>query len=114
VSKEVKKEDLVGAWRYETRYIEFADGHRENQYGEHPQALIIILPNGWYSHILMRNDLPRYSSGVMEKATDQEAQAVVTGALPDMGPFWRYSGFDPLRTSARPDIPHCSKALTWC
>ena len=85
MSDPVKKEDLVGAWRYETRYIEFSDGHRESQYGEHPQGLLIILPNGRYSHVLMRDDLPRYRSGNMQKATEEEAQAVVAGSLPHFG-----------------------------
>jgi hypothetical protein len=85
MSDQVNKQDLVGAWRYETRYIEFRDGHRENQYGEHPQGLIIILPNGWYSHVIMRDDLPRYGSGTMRKATDEEAQAAVVGSLPHFG-----------------------------
>jgi hypothetical protein len=81
----IKKQDLVGAWRYETSYIEFPDGHRESQFGEHPQGLFIILPNGWYSHVIMRDDLPRYSSGLMQKATDEEAQAVVRGSVPNFG-----------------------------
>ena len=85
MSDPVKREDLVGAWRYETRYIEFSDGHRESQYGEHPQGLLIILPNGRYSHVLMRDDLPRYRSGNMQKATEEEAQAVVAGSLPHFG-----------------------------
>jgi hypothetical protein len=46
------------------------------------------MPNGWYSHIIMRDDLPRYSSGVMQKATDEEAQAVIAGSLPHFG-TWR-------------------------
>jgi hypothetical protein len=81
----VKKQDLVGAWRYETSYIEFPDGHRESQFGEHPQGLFIILPNGWYSHIIMRDDLPRYSSGLMQKATNEEAQAIAAGELAHFG-----------------------------
>jgi hypothetical protein len=85
MSDPVNKEDLVGAWRYETRYIEFPDGHRENQFGEHPQGLLIILPNGRYSHVLMRDDLPRYHSGNMQTATEEEAQAVVAGSLPHFG-----------------------------
>ena len=60
MSDQVKKQDLVGAWRYETSYIEFPDGHRESQFGEHPQGLFIILPNGWYSHVIMRDDLIRW------------------------------------------------------
>jgi Lipocalin-like domain len=85
MSDQVKKRDLVGAWRYETSYIEFPDGHRESQFGEHPQGLFIILPNGWYSHVIMRDDLPRYSSGVMQKATNEEAQAVAAGELAHFG-----------------------------
>jgi hypothetical protein len=81
----IQKQDLVGAWRYETSYIEFPDGHRESQFGEHPQGLFIILPNGWYSHIIMRDDLPRYSSGVMQKATNEEAQAIAAGELAHFG-----------------------------
>ena len=81
----IKKQDLVGAWRYESSYIESPDGHRESQFGEHPQGLFIILPNGWYSHVIMRDDLPRYSSGVMQKANDKEAQAVAAGELAHFG-----------------------------
>ena len=88
MSDQVKKQDWVGAWRYETSYIEFPDGHRESQFGEHPQGLFIILPNGWYSHVIMRDDLPRYSSGVMQKATNEEAQAIAAGELAHFGTWY--------------------------
>jgi hypothetical protein len=81
----INAQDLVGAWRYEASYIEFPDGRRDSHFGEHPQGLFIILPNGWYSHIIMRDDLPRYSSGLMQKATDEEAQAVAAGELAHFG-----------------------------
>jgi hypothetical protein len=83
-SEQVKKQDLVGAWRYEN---------------EHPQGLFIILPNGWYSHIIMRDDLPRYSSGVNGglaiclPGTRQQHQSRRFG--------WRFSGMPRYRAQQR-------------
>src|SRR5436190_24315628 len=51
MSDPVNKQDLVGAWRYETSYIEFPDGHRESQFGEHPQGVLSFCPTAGI-HIL--------------------------------------------------------------
>ena len=87
VAMEIKKEDLFGAWTYVSTYSEFVDGRKENIFGIRPQGIFVILPNGHYSHIIMRPDLPRISSGRIKDSTLREAEAIAEGVLAHFGVY---------------------------
>ena len=82
----IKKQDLVGAWRYETSYIESPDGHHESHFGERPQGLFIILANGWYSHIIMREE----SAAVQFRRYAESHRRGGAGRCPWLGPKFRH------------------------
>ncbi|HMF51780.1 MAG TPA: lipocalin-like domain-containing protein [Candidatus Saccharimonadales bacterium] len=86
-ARPLKASDLVGIWAYESAYTEFPDGRRINQFGEHPQGLFIIRPNGWYSHIVMADDLPNVASGLLKEMTPTEAEAIAEGVLAHFGTY---------------------------
>jgi len=82
---EIKREDLVGAWTYIESYSEFPDGKREVLFGEKPEGIFIILPNGRYSHIIMSPDLPKIKSGRFLDSTISEAEKIAEGVLAHFG-----------------------------
>ncbi len=83
----IKRSELIGAWAYVSSYIEFPDGRRVEQFGDKPEGILILLPNGIYSHIIMENNLPKYKSGLIKEATNEEAQRVAAGSLSHYGTF---------------------------
>lgn len=85
VKKRFDTRDIVGAWYYVTSYIDFPDGHCVYQFGRNPQGIFILLPGGWYQHVIMENTLPRFSSGQIKDPTVQEAQRSAAGTLAHMG-----------------------------
>jgi len=82
-----KKDNLVGAWTYVESYLELPDGRRLEQFSDAPLGIFILLENGWYSHIILRPDLPRVKSGVMMQATPEEARLIAIGSLAHYGTY---------------------------
>jgi hypothetical protein len=78
---------LIGAWSYVESYLVFPDGTRREQYSANPQGIFTILPNGSYSHIIMRDDLPKIASGSNQEMTNEEAQTIAKGALSHFGSY---------------------------
>ncbi len=87
VALQIKKKDLIGTWKYIESYLILPDGRRVDQFSQHPQGLFILLPNGWYSHIIMRDDLPRISSGTNFDYTPEEAMEIAKGGLAHFGNY---------------------------
>jgi hypothetical protein len=83
----IKKGDLIGTWVYESAYTEFPDGRRIDQFGPKPQGIFIILPNGWYSHIIIADDLPDVKSGLLKETTPTEAEALAENVLAHYGTY---------------------------
>jgi hypothetical protein len=82
-----KAHDLIGAWIYESAYTEFPDGRRIDQFGPNPQGIFIIMPNGWYSHIVMDANLPKVKRGLLKDTTPREAEALAEGVLAHYGTY---------------------------
>ena len=80
-----KDKDLVGTWEYLDAYVELPNGTITRNFGDRPRGLFIIQRNGWYSHIVLADDLPTIASGLFKVMTDAEAQAVATNVLPHFG-----------------------------
>src|SRR6266567_2906324 len=83
----IRETDLVGAWLYVSSYIQMPDGRKVEQFGANPQGIFVILPNGIYSHIIMENDLPKYSSGKIKEPTAEEAMRLAVGSLSHFGTY---------------------------
>lgn len=80
-----KKSDLVGTWIYQSAYTEFPDGTKINQFGDHPKGIFIVQANGFYSHIVMVDDLPKVKSGLLKETAPDEREALAEGVLAHFG-----------------------------
>ena len=50
-------------------------------FGDKPRGLLILAPNGYYSLIIGRAQIPPVASGARTKATDAENKAMVDGSI---------------------------------
>jgi hypothetical protein len=69
--------DVVGSWTLVT-----ADA-----YGSNPTGAAMFEANGRFTIILMRNDLPKYTSNNRTQATPAEYKATVDGSLAYFGTY---------------------------
>jgi Lipocalin-like domain len=71
------KDQLVGTWTL----------FSTDAYGPSPKGSYMFDPNGRFSAILMRNDLPKYSSNNRTQGTPPEYKATVDGSLAYFGTY---------------------------
>jgi hypothetical protein len=83
-----EEKDLIGAWAYQKSYTELSSGQRVDQFGPDPQGFFIILPNHWYSHIVMNKALAKVRSGRLKEMTADESETLAQGTLAHYG-TWR-------------------------
>jgi Lipocalin-like domain len=69
--------DLVGTWT-----IASAEA-----FGPNPKGLLIFEPNGRYSLMLMRADLPKYASNNRAQGTSEEYKAIGAGSISYFGTY---------------------------
>jgi hypothetical protein len=56
-------------------------------YGDKPRGQLILTPDGRYSIVLSRADMPKIASGSRTKGTSDENQAVVHGSIAHSGRY---------------------------
>jgi Lipocalin-like domain len=56
-------------------------------YGENPRGQLILTPDGRYSIVLSRAEMPKIASGSRTKATAEENKAVVDGSIAHTGRY---------------------------
>ena len=56
-------------------------------YGDNPRGQMILTPEGRYSIVITRADMPKIASGARTKATPQENKAVVDGSIAHSGRY---------------------------
>jgi hypothetical protein len=78
--------DLVGTWTLVSITIE-RDGKTTDFYGPNPQGQVIFGPNGRFSDIITRSDLPKFASNNREAGTPEENKAVVQGSIAFFGTY---------------------------
>jgi hypothetical protein len=64
-----------------------AAGNKEPALGAHPMGRVMFSPEGRYSFINTRADLPKFASNNRAKATAEENAAVVEGSLSHFGQY---------------------------
>lgn len=84
-AKPFKKADLIGAWLYVFGRTITSEGETIDQFGEHPAGIFIFMANGWYSHIVMRPNLPKIKKGTLQETAPEEREALVEGVLAHFG-----------------------------
>ena len=78
--------DLVGTWTLVSITLE-QDGKKTDMYGPNPQGQAILDPNGHFSIIITRSDLPKFASNNREAGTPEENKAVVQGSIANFGTY---------------------------
>jgi Lipocalin-like domain len=81
------KDQLIGTWTLVSWEGTRADGTKYRDFGENPKGLNTFDANGQFSAIFMRPDLPKIASSDRSKATADEAQAILQGALTYFGTY---------------------------
>ena len=76
--------EVVGMWSLVFVRLE-QDGNKIDMYGANPQGQAIFAPNGRFSIMFIRSDVPKFASANREVGTSEENKAAVTEALPTSG-----------------------------
>jgi Lipocalin-like domain len=78
--------ELVGTWTLVSITIE-QDGKKTDFYGPNPQGQAIFDPNGRFSFIITRSNLPKFASNNREAGTPEENKAVMQGSIAYFGTY---------------------------
>ena len=78
--------ELVGMWTLVSVTLE-QDGKKIDMYGANPQGQAIFAPNGRFSIMFIRSDVPKFASANREAGTPEENQAVVQGSIAYFGTY---------------------------
>jgi hypothetical protein len=64
-----------------------ASGKTTDVFGPNPRAMMVLTPEGRYSIVVMRGDLPKLASNSRLKGTPEENSAVVAGSIAHFGRY---------------------------
>jgi len=78
--------ELVGIWRLVSVTLE-EDGKKTDMYGANPQGQAIFAPNGRFSIMFIRSDIPKFASANREAGTSEENKAAVNGSIAYFGTY---------------------------
>jgi hypothetical protein len=78
---------ITGAWTLVSNVVTDASGKKEPLFGDKPMGQATFTPNGRYSIIITRGDLPKIAANTRTKGTADENKAVVTGSLAHYGKY---------------------------
>jgi len=77
---------LQGSWMLVSMYNEI-DGKKIDLFGINPRGSMILTPNGRFSIIIMKANLPKFASNNRLKGTNADYQAVVQGSIAYFGSY---------------------------
>jgi hypothetical protein len=77
---------IQGSWILVSIYVE-QDGKKIEPFGSKPRGSMILTPDGRFSIIFMKENLPKFTSNSRVKGTTEENQAVVQGSLAFYGTY---------------------------
>src|ERR1700751_388462 len=78
--------ELVGMWTLVSVTLE-QDGKKTDMYGANPQGQAIFAPNGRFSIMFIRSDIPKFASSNREAGTPEENKAAVQGGIAYFGTY---------------------------
>ena len=77
---------IQGSWVLVSIYNE-QDGKKTHVFGPNPKGSMILTPDGRFSTIMIRADLPKFASNNRIKGTAEENKAVVHGSIAQFGTY---------------------------
>ncbi len=81
------RDGIQGAWSFVSVVSERDDGTTAQPFGDAPKGIIIFAPSGHFSLFQSRATLPRLASNDRARATAEEAQAIIDGAIAYFGTY---------------------------
>ena len=78
---------ILGAWTLVSVEGVRDDGTKSEPFGPKPKGIIIFSPGGYFSLFQSRADVPKIAANDREKATPEEAKAVIAGAIAYYGTY---------------------------
>lgn len=81
-------QQIQGSWILVSIYNVEKDGKKVDMYGQNPRGSMTLSPDGRFSIIIMRANLPKFASNNRIKGSADENQAIVQGSS---ALFGRYS-----------------------
>jgi len=78
--------ELVGTWVFVSSTLE-QDGKKTDYWGSNPQGQVMFDPNGHFSEIITRSDLPKFASNNREAGTPEENKAAMQGSIAYFGTY---------------------------
>src|SRR5688572_17161154 len=82
-----KAQQVAGTWMVTSVVNTLPDGTKTDVFGTTPLGHVILSPEGYFSVMFMRNDLPKFASGARLTGTPEENTAVVRGSLAYTGSY---------------------------
>ncbi|MGE5807519.1 MAG: lipocalin-like domain-containing protein [Nitrospirota bacterium] len=79
-------QQIQGSWTL-VSCVNEQDGKKFDVFGSNPKGSFILTPDGHFSLILMRSDLPKFAANSRLKGTDKENEAVVHGSHAFFGTY---------------------------
>jgi hypothetical protein len=85
--EKTRKEQLLGAWTLVAFTAERADGSKFEPFGTDPKGIIIFTSDGHFSLFQSNAEVPRIVSNDRDKATPEEATAVIRASIAYYGAY---------------------------
>lgn len=79
------KDELVGTWVLVSNSDKNSDGSLK--WGGHPSGSLILAPDGRYSLMIVRSDIPAFAANAADKGTAEENALVVRGSIANFGTY---------------------------
>jgi hypothetical protein len=81
------KDQLVGTWSLTAWEQTYKDGHKDQAFGANPKGVQTFEPNGRFTLVFLKPDLPKVASNDRVKPTPEEAMAIAKGAIAYYGTY---------------------------
>ena len=78
------KEQIAGTWIHVSTTVTAPDGKKMDRPG---QGVVIYSPDGYFAFVNVANDLPKLAANNRDKATVEEAKAIVAGSIAYYGTY---------------------------
>jgi hypothetical protein len=79
------KEQLVGSWTLVSIIATDKAGAKSDRRGPNPKGLLIFEPNGRFSLLTSRSDIPNFAIDNVNQGTAEEYKAAMTGMIANVG-----------------------------
>ena len=78
---------IAGTWEMVTNFTPDTSGKKMEPFGSKPIGTMILTPDGRYSIVVSRPELPKIAAGSRDKGTADENRAIVSGSIAHVGRY---------------------------